>query len=275
MTGAVFTEMLRRKWRNMFYWGLGLGIYALYPFLILPSDPIELEEFLGGYADVLDNFDPAMIRAIGVVDVESFGTAAGFIGYGFFGFMLLVLAVYAVLAGLNVTANEEDDGVSDVLLSLPIPRWRIVIEKALAYALMVTGVSVMAFLGLQVGNILAPLPLEVSKSRLFEGTLNFIPSTLFLFAFTVFVSTLVRRKSTAAGISGVFVIASYMLDSVGRAADSDLANNLRQLSVFSHYNGTTVLNTGLVWSDVLGLLAVSALFVIGAVFLFNRRDIAV
>ena len=97
MTGAVFTETLRRKWRNMLYWGIGLAIYTLYPFLLLPSDPLELEEFLGGYADVLETFSPSMVRAIGVVDLDIFNTAAGFIGYGVFGFMLLVLAVYAIL----------------------------------------------------------------------------------------------------------------------------------------------------------------------------------
>jgi ABC-2 type transport system permease protein len=275
MAGAIFKETLRRKWRNMLYWGLGLGFYTLYPFFILPSDDEKMQEFFDGYAGILDNFDPNLVRALGIENIETFGTAAGFIGYGIFSFMLLVLSVYAVLAGLNVTANDEDNGVIDILLSLPIPRWRIIVEQALAYGLMMIGISWMAFIGLRLGNLITPLDLGVGTSRLLEGTLNFAPSTFFIFAFTVMVATLVRRKSLAAGICGVFVVASYMLDSVGRAAGTETADAIREISVFAHYNGISILDTGLVWNDVIGLLVVSVIFVAVAAYLFDKRDIAV
>lgn len=275
MTGAVFTETLRRKWRQMVYWGVGIGVYAFYPFLMLPSDAKERAEVFQGYIDLMEKFDNSMLRALGVEDAAFLGSPEGFIGYGFFGFMLLVLAIYVVLAGLNVTANDEDSGALDVLLSLPVARWRIVLETTLAYGVMSVGISLVAFAGLMTGNVLAPIGIEVGTRRLLEGVLNFIPGAIFFLAFTVFVGALVRRRSTAATIAGVFVVASYLIDSIARAANTPAAESIRKFSVFAYYNGATVLKTGLIWHDVLLLLGMSVVLVAVAMFLFQRRDIAV
>ena len=35
--------------------------------------------------------------------------------------------------GMRVTANEEDSGILDVVLSLPVRRWQVMVEKIAAY----------------------------------------------------------------------------------------------------------------------------------------------
>ena len=46
MTGTVFVETLRRSWRQMIYWGLGLFIWGVYPFVMIPD-----QAGLDGYAE--------------------------------------------------------------------------------------------------------------------------------------------------------------------------------------------------------------------------------
>lgn len=268
---TVFFEVLRRSWRQIIYWGLGLIIWAFYPFFMIPNT----EDGLQQYVDLLDELDPAMLSAVGIADAASLGTPEGFVGYAFFGYILLVMSVFAVIAGLNVSAVEEESGTMDLVLSLPIPRWQVIAEKLAAYIVMIVGISLLGFIGLLTGNALAPVEVDVSFGRYLEGAFNIIPGSVLILTFTTFVGTLVRRRATAAAIAGGFVVASFLLDAVAKAANSDAADAVSQLSVFAHYNGTQVLVNGLAWGSVIALFIVAALLSTGAVTLFQRRDIAI
>ncbi|MFW5708998.1 MAG: ABC transporter permease subunit [Chloroflexota bacterium] len=270
MGGVIFLETLRRSWRQIFYWGIGLFIWALYPFLMLPD-----MEALDSYAELVEDLPPALVSAIGMSSAAQFATPEGFIGYAYFGFLLLILSVFGVIAGLNVTANEEEGGEMDILLSTPVPRWRVIIEKLAAYSVMVVGITVIGHAGLMVGKAIAPVDFNITDGRLLEGSLNLIPGTLLVIAVTAFLGTLLRRRSTAMAAAGVFVVASYLLDLIGRAANTDVADVIRQVSLFAHYDGTNILSTGLVFGSVALLVGVAALLSGLAVRLFQQRDIAV
>ena len=127
MSGTIFMETLRHNWRIALYWGLGIGGYAVLIILLIPSVDV-----LKQYADLVANMPAGMLKMFGAADASSLGTPEGFLGFGFFTYTVLMLAVYAVVAGLGVTANEEDQGILDVVLSLPVPRWRIIVERLAA-----------------------------------------------------------------------------------------------------------------------------------------------
>ena len=38
MTGNIFTETLRRGWRVMVYWGIGMGLYSVINTIISQED---------------------------------------------------------------------------------------------------------------------------------------------------------------------------------------------------------------------------------------------
>lgn len=271
MAGAVYIETLRRNWRQLVYWGIGLAIYSMYGFLMMPPTSEDMQS----YVDLVDGLDSGMMRAVGIEDAAIFGTPEGFIGYTFFGYLLIILAVYAIIAGLNITASEEDSGIMDMFMGLPVPRWRVVMEKMLAHTTVVIGMLSMSFIGLLVGDAIAPQEVDVSATRYLEGVINVVPGTLLILAFTAFVATVARRRSAATFIAGGFVVISYLVDAIGRAADSDVADVVRELSIFSHYNGTTVLAEGLAVASVVGMFGLAVLLAAGAVTFFQRRDLAV
>jgi ABC-2 type transport system permease protein len=270
MAGSVFFEMLRRKWKHILYWGGGLALYAILTFALNP-DAESLEKMVGA----LESMGSTMLSIMGITDVKSFSTLEGFIGLKYFSFLLVITGVYGVGAGLEVTANDEDKGIMDIVLSLPLPRWRIIVEKMLAFSLIVVGISLMTFCGLMIGREVASSPVDIAPVSLLEGALNFIPGTIVIMAVTVIIGTIVRRKTVALALSSIFVAVSYVLNTVADVARTDASDAFAQLSVFRHYAGATILSDGLSYDTITMLLLVAVGFVAGAVIFFRRRDVAV
>ncbi len=270
MTGIIFFETLRRSWKQILYWGVGIGLYGIFPFLMIPD-----QDGLDSYAEIVDTLDPALLRAFGIGGDLSFATPEGFIGYSFFSYMLLIFAIFAVIAGLNVSVNEEEGGMMDMLLSLPIPRWTVIMEKLLAYAVMLLGILLVGLGGLFIGNQIASEALQVSNASLVEGMLNIFPGALFILSLTTFMGAIIGRRTIVMAVAGVFVVGSYLIDMIGRAADTQVTDALRQLSIFAHYDGANVLANGIAVGGALGILALAVILSGIATQRFQQRDIAV
>jgi len=266
MSGVVFVETLRRHWRVMLYWALGIGSMAVYIVLVIPDMPT-----LTKYNDLIKGMPSFLTSALGVSDSLAMGTPGGFLAYGFFGWIMIMLAVYAVISGLDITANDEDRGTMDVMLSLPISRSRIVLEKFAAYAVAVVVIALTSLIALLWGIRQSVALQSVTDMQMIQGTLNFIPYTLLVMAFTAVVATLVRRRNTAAGIAAVFVIASWFIDTVGRSAPS--LDGVRTFSFFRYYDSMTVVLHGIVVGNIVLIIVVILLLLIGTVFAFERRDV--
>ncbi len=268
MSGVIFTHTLRQNWKQILYWGIGMGLLGYYLVIIIPT-----VDALKQYADLLATMPPAILQLIGAEDMAALATPEGFISSGFFSRLLLILSVFAVTAGLNITASEEDEGIMDVLLSLPVARWRVIIEKFVAYTLISLVIVLLGLIGLLLG--LGSSEMQVQTSKLVESSFNVLPSLLLLIAVALFMGTVIRRRSTATALTVAFIVGSFFIDFLGVSASGTVAENLRALSFFSYYDSQSVMLYGLSWSNVLILLGVTALLVAGSVVAFNRRDIGV
>lgn len=269
MRGVIFLETLRRSWRQILYWGLGLMIWASFPFTVAPD-----EEALAGYAELIEEMPPALVSAFGLGDAGSLGTVEGFVGYSYFGYLLLIMSVFAVIAGLNVSANEEEGGMLDVMLALPLPRWRVIVEKVAAYSLMAGGIVGVGFLGLLLGDALLLPDYDVEPGRYLVGSLGVLPGTLFVLMMTAFLGTVLRRRATTMAAAGGLVAGLFMFDMVGRAAQSDAMDTLRQVSYFAHYTGAEVLRDGMTVGGLLAVLLVAVALFVASIVTFQRREIA-
>ena len=266
MSGVVFVETLRRHFRTMLYWALGVASMAIYIVLVIPDMPT-----LTKYNDLIKGMPSFLTSALGVSDTLALSTPGGFLAYGFFGWIMVMLAIYAVISGLDITANDEDRGTMDVMLSLPIHRWRIVLEKFAAYSVAIVVIALTSMVALLWGIRQSAALQTVTDIQMIQGTLNFIPYTLLVMAFTAVVATVVRRRNTAAGIAAVFVIASWFVDTVGRSAPS--LDGVRTFSFFRYYDSMTVVLHGFVLGNIILIVIVSAALLVGTVFAFERRDI--
>jgi len=267
MSGAVFKETLRRNWRAMLYWGVSIAALVFITVIVVPS-----VEILQKVADMLKVFPPAVIQAFGGEDASSLATPEGYLSMSLFSILLLIFAIYAILAGLAVTANEEEQGILDMLISLPITRWRIVTEKLAAYTLVIVGMIFLTLIGFWLAVAVTP-SMTISAKQLIESVFNMLPGSLLMLGFTTLVSTLVRRRNTAAGIAAAFLTVSYFIDLMGRAAKGSFLDSLRVVSFYSYYDYANVMSKGLNWGYVILVLAVAGVLAVSSVWAFKRRDV--
>ena len=265
MPWSVFNETLRRSWRGMMYWGFGLGLLGVVMMIIIPNIG-----FLKQFENLLKTM-PAIVKALGMDDAAQMATPEGFISAGYFGRVLLILAVYAVLAGLNVTANEEDQGIMDVLLSLPLPRWRVIVEKFTAYTLMSIVIVLMGFTGLYLGGVASAV--HVDTGKLIVSSINVLPSLWLMLALMMFAGVFFRSKTQATAVSAFVIIGSYVVDFVGSAASESPIARLRAISFFAYYDNAHIMQTGLNAGSAMLLLSLTLILVAASVWCFQRRDI--
>ncbi len=265
MRGVIFWQTLRHHWRQALYWGGGIGLLGIYILLALPN-----VDMLEQYAQLMETMPPLVLQAFGATDAAQLATPEGFIGFGYFSYMMLIMGAYAVGAGLNVTAVEEDRGILDVLLSAPISRTQLMIEKILAYRVIILLIILVSFGFLAAGAVFS-IPMDMGK--LFAGSLNMLPASLTVLGFTVFVGAWVRVRTTALAISAGFVVVGYFFDFIGRAASESVINVLTKISYYSYYGGGQFMSTGVVWGNVAILIAVGLILFVAGVAVFQRRDI--
>ena len=267
MSGAIFIETLKRIWRQTLYWGIGLASLGFYIVIVIPNI-----DTLKQYQDLIGNKMPkAVMQAFGISDMAVLATPEGFIAFGFLTYALILLMVYAVLAGMNITANEEDEGTMDILLTQPVPRWRVVAEKYAAYMLMSTVIVVLSYLGLILGRMSGTL--EFSMERMLLAGIPMTLAVWLVIAFTAVAGTFFRRKSTAMMVVVSFIVVSYFLNFIGNAASDTAASSVKVLSLFQYADAQSVTQHGLTFSS-LAILAVATAALFGlAVWLFERRDV--
>lgn len=268
MSGVVFFETLRRNWKATLGWAFSMAMMVGYVVIAIP-DMKTVQQ----YSELIKSMPKFAVLLIGS-DASVMATGAGMFGVMFYSWIMLVLAAYGVIAGLSITANEEERGIMDVLLSMPLPRWRVVVEKFLAHTVNTFVIAFVTFISIVVFTQGSEVFKEISVGNAFLSSMNMIPGILLTIAFTAFVASVIRRRGQVIGIAGGFVVISYLLDLMGRSAEGK-AGALRAISFFTYFDGTNALVKGVQFSSILLLLVVTLLLIGAATGLFQRRDVGV
>lgn len=267
MIGAVFVNTLRHGWRTMLIWGIGIGLISLVQILILP-DVDALQQF----AAIVETLPPFMLNALGGGDAAFLGTPEGYLAARFYALALLIFAIYALNSGLSITSSEEERGILDLVLSLPIPRWRLIIERLAAYALLLVG-AVVVSLGFTLLSLRMTPVLQIDTARILASTVNILPGALLVLAFTTLLGAIFSNRALAVGLAVAFVIGSFFIDFIGASASGLLTDTLQRLSFYAYYDSTEVMKNGLQAGNMLLLLAAAAVCVGGSLWFFERRDV--
>lgn len=268
MNGSIFIEQLKRSWRQSLYWGGGLAGLAFFMCMILQDSAISEQ-----YGELLEQFPPIIINSLGLEDAALVSTPEGFLSFAAFTYGSIILAVFGVTAGLNIIANDEEGGEMNVMLALPIPRWRVIVEKFLAYVVILAAIPVVMYGGIILGSFVTPVELDLGK--LLVGTLNLIPAGLSILGITVFVTSLFSRRLISSSIAAAFVMGSYVLNVAGEAVtEGSMGDTLSAFSIWHYFDTLNAATSGINPTNVFLLLAIAVVTVAVATFFFERRDVA-
>ena len=269
MAWAIFFGTLRRGWRTMLYWGIGMGLIAALQVISVPD-----VNGMKATAEALSKMPPFIVQMVGGGDLTFLASPAGYLNNQYYSIALVIFGIYAILIGLNITANEEYKGIMDLLLSLPVPRWRVVLEKFLAYAVMITGVIIISTLCLMLSIQLTP-SVTIDNSIVIESSFSIFPATLVMLAFTAFVAVLVRRRRQATTIAVVFLISSWFIDIMGRTVTTSFMSTARVISFYAYYDTAQVMQHGLALGNIIVLMVATVTLLTGTLWAFQRRNISV
>jgi ABC-2 type transport system permease protein len=212
-------------------------------------------------------------KYLGIEGKTSFSNLANYTSIETFGFTWPILAsIFAIgLAGATI-AGEIEKGTLGMLLSLPIPRWKIFLSKYLSGLLSILLLVIFSVLPI----ILAALLLNIN----FHTTgFIYIAILCLLFSFAIFslglmFSALMNEKSHLYGVMGTIVLLMYIANTIAGLKPS--LNNLKYISFFHFFNSQKALVNNHIslisWATFTGISIVSLLI---GLIVISKRDIVI
>ena len=264
MVRSVFTKDLWDHRRSMVWWIVGMVALTalLAAFFPVVRDSPEMQEFLARV--------PAEILAMFGIDTDLFLSGAGFLQAQLYSFVgPIIVITFAIITGTAATAREEADGTMDMLLSAPLSRPLIVVQKAASLAIL--SLLIVGSIGLTLLALNAPLELRLEIDGVIAVTIGLWLLGLTFGSISMLVGAWTGAPSVSSGVAaGLAIVAWFANAFVSLFSWLEVPS---QLSPFSWYLDdlplVTGLSTGHYW---LGLATV--VLVAGAAWLFRRRDIA-
>jgi len=260
----VFTKTLRDLRWPTFWVALGMGAMTGYFALLFPtySRIIDLNS-------ILDKMGPAA-KLMGA-SLGDASTLVGFLHIELFSMILPALMV-AFAAGMasGFTAGEESRGTIDVLLSYPVSRRRLVLEKTVAVVIgcIVAAVTVWVFAIVGAAASGSTLPWD----KLAAALVMLVLLGLDFGAIALAISAATGNRGAAIGVAVALMVVMYLVDALSSIVDSLSA--VRPLSLFRYYMGDDPLRNGLNFGDAGVLAAVAVALLVVSVIAFERRDLA-
>ncbi len=260
----VFTKTVRDLRWPTFWVALGMGGMTGYFAVLFPTYQkiIDLNA-------ILEKMGPAA-KLMGA-SMGDASTLIGFLHIELFS-MILPALIIAFAAGLasGFTAGEESRGTIDVLLSYPVSRRRLILEKSLAVVLgcIVCAVAVWALALAGAAASSSALPADKLAAALFMLLLL----GLDFGAIALAISAHTGNRAAAIGVPIALMVVMYLADAL--SAIIDAMNTIRPLSLFRYYMGDDPLRFGVNAGDALILGGVAAVFLVLSLIAFERRDLA-
>lgn len=181
----------------------------------------------------------------------------------------LIFIVFAVSFASSELAGEEEKGTLNLLLSHPISRTFVFLDKFYALALAVVGLGIVFWLTFTISISIANM--GISFLSIAEVTFSLILLALLFGALALALGGLTGKRSVVIGVTSAFGIASYLLNSMSEIIPG--LEGYRVVSVFYHYQGGTILLSGMKLESVGILLASSTLLLFAGLYGFQHRDI--
>ena len=264
MLSNVLLKSLRDARRSMIWWSLGLVALIGITVLFYPAiqDAPELNE-------IFDELPEAVMALLGESDLVS---PEGYLNSQLFALMLpLLLIFYAVGSGAAAIAGEEERGTLEPLLSHPVGRIKVALQKTVAMTLLIIYLCVVTGAATWGGAVLVEM--EIDPANLAAAM---VAAAALAFAFgclALAVGAATGSRSTAIGIGAAVGIGGYLTFSLAPLVK--FLDQIRFLSPFNYYDTGTVLREGLRYENPAILLASGVVLLAAGIWVFNRRDLAV
>jgi ABC-2 type transport system permease protein len=217
--------------------------------------------------DYVENLPDAFKNLIGGEDYTS---PTGYLRSELFSSMgPLLLLIYAIGAAGRATAGEEENQTLDLLLSTPVRRRQVLLDKAIAIvaACVLLGAVTFGAVGL-----LGPLfELHVAVADLAAACLMLSLLGLSFAGITLAVAAATGRRVVADAVAGGFAVVAFIVNAL--APSVSWLEPVRPVSPLRWYMEPSAISDGLSALNVGVLAGIALVGYLVAHVLFDRRDL--
>ncbi len=264
MHAEVLLQALRERSRSLLWWSVGVGALVGLTVAFYPSvrDDTAIDDYVKNLPDSVRG-----LFAGGELDISS---PAGYLNSQIYALIApLVFLIFAVGAGSDAVAGEEERGTLDFLLAQPLRRRDFVGQRFLAVGILVAAFSVVLLAAVELSSLAVDLEISIGKlvaASVSVGLLALLFGTVALAAGSV-----KPGRSRAIAVAAGLAVASWLLDGLGQAVNA--LEPWRRLSPFYQVIGRNPLREGALWTGWGILAAATIVLVAVAVVGLNRRDL--
>ena len=265
MMRSVYLKTLYDKRYFILGWFLGLAGLGALMASFYPA--MRQEDVFGA---LIDNMPEAFKGLVGSLsDLSQFDT---YMASQLFDIRLpLIAGIMGIILGLNLSIADEEKGELRTVLSLPVSRLKLLVQKWLAMVtilLLVTG-------GIAAG-VYAVLPFLEDASIDGEDMLALLgASWLIMITFGTIpfsIGFLSGRRALATGLSILTVIGSFILSTFGQAVD--WLEPYEKLSLLHYFPAVDIVKAGIEPYNIAVFGGITIVLLIVSLIVFRRRDVA-
>jgi ABC-2 type transport system permease protein len=263
MFATVASKTLYDRRRSLTGWAAGVATATVVLSALWPTirDMEDLQVLLDSYPAELGN----------LFNIQAMTTPAGYLNAEFFSLLAPILFLtFGISFGARLPAEEEERGSLDVLLSLPVARWRVLLEQALTVVVAVALLGVAQLVGVMLGSLLFGMALPVGAMVSASAAMTLLGTEFGLVALAVGAAT--GRRALALATTSVLAVTSYLLYVAAQFVDA--LDRWVVLSPIEHVVGSEPILNGLPAVPTSATAAVAVAVVLMALAAFTRRDLA-
>jgi ABC-2 type transport system permease protein len=261
---TVFRFEFKQSIKSTLAWCFGLTLLVLIFMFFYPvyANDIEIMKPL------FEKLPKVILKSLGV-NIEKLFTALGFYTFILL-YIQLITSIQAIMLGLGIVGKEVRLKMSDFILTKPMTRANVLIQKSLAIFahIGITWVylSVISYAMLMVVKTEA---LNVPAFALFS--LSTLLLQILFAGLGIVIAVLIRKLKSVVGVAMSVVFSLFVMNLMQAILDEPW---LRYLSPFQWFDKTYIFdNTSYEW-PMLGMWAlVTIVSLAGAYVVFTRKDI--
>ena len=262
----MFKRELKVNFKSFVIWTLVLVVLFVLVFLLYSS--FIKSENIDNINELMKVFPEDVLKMFNL-DISHIDTAFGWMETEGFIFMLLIMGVYSSLLGSNILLKEENDKTIEYLISLPIKRNDIVLNKVLVGLIYVILMPII----LGITNYISLSILEDFDTKVFVLlSLTPILCNIVLFSLSLFIGVFTHKSKKVLPISIGIVFISYILSALSQSSES-----IEFLKYFSIY--TLADTRGIITNHYINIVVIivsiiiTGLFIILANIKYNKKEL--
>ena len=263
---TILRYSLSRLLGQVLGWGISLALLCAYTVIL--HDSFVKPEAQQQYMQLIAGYPPEMMAFFG--DMNDLFSPSGFLNMVFFSYIPLIAGIFIIASSAAMLAGDEEKGTLDLVLAHPVSRAQLFWSRLAALTLATVAILALAWLG-----FVLPLPtttLDASPVQIANALLTLFAAMMFFGMLALLLSMVFPSQRLAASTSGLVLVVSYFLTSMGRL-NAELGDIERLFPLHYYQGGYAV--TEVNWGWLAGLLGISVLFALLAWWRFERRDVRV